>query len=309
MTFKSDLSSTDVSIGFSDRIILSVSIVGFTALVYIVHSLMGFGSTKNSSSSSCDDDGLTDDERLARADVNTLNRAQRRARAKAIMKLQRRAPSAAIPVDGARHGENRLDIVALEVDENLDRDNGDTHVPVPSRKERQQNAKLAEKEERHLFQEERERHQKEAQEVAQRLKKQRLLETAKRLEEEQNQKEVERLSREEEERNLWSTFITPSKASHKSVKTVSEFIEDCKQDRRIDIQILATEYGVVPLRVVDRIEQLLSDGRIAGFFQDSQKRFIFVSDEELFSISSIVREHGSISLEQFTTVCQQTIGM
>jgi DDRGK domain len=304
MVFRSDLSNSEIGIGFSDRIILGVSIIGFTALIYIVHSILGFGS-KSSGSSGFNDDDLTDDERLARADVSTLNRAQRRARAKAIMKEERRAPSTA--ADDVRNGEND----AIVVDEDVDVINGDVRipVPVPSRKERQQNAKLAEKEERRLFQDERERQQKEAQLEAQQLKKERLLVAAKRFEEEQYQKEVKRLAREEKERHLWHTFISSSESTHESVRTVSEFIEDCKIDRLVDIEEMATKYGVEPRCIVDRIKQLLSDGRIAGFFQNNQQRFIYVSDDELYSIAFTVRDRGSISIEQFATICKQSIGL
>ena len=193
-TSSSTSNDSDIGIGFSDRILLGVSIVGFTALVYFVHSLLSGLRSNN-----MDDDyldGGTEEERLIRcADINTLNRTQRRARAKAIMKEQRRVQNPT------------LDVVADDINNNMEHENGavgnnienvdlPTHrVPPPpilSRKERQQHAKITEKEERRLLQDEREGQQKMVQLEAQRQKKERMIAATAKLLEEEHKKAVDR---------------------------------------------------------------------------------------------------------------------
>jgi hypothetical protein len=303
-------SDSEIGIGFSDRILLGVSIVGFTALVYVVHSLLsGLRNGTGSHNNSDDDheaDGLTDEERLIRcADVNSLNRTQRRVRAKAIMKEQRRLhhPSAELVDENDENGVVRN--VDPVVEDRLPQ-------PILSRKERQQQAKVAEKEERRLFQDERERQQKLIQLEAQRQKKERLIAATQRLLEEEQKKAIEEAAREEKERDSWYTFImttTPSETSPVK-KTVAEFVQECQKNRVVDIQMMATQYNVEPNYIADRIKQLISDGRIAGFFQNinhEQQHFIYLSDDELHCISSTTRTQGCVSIPQFATICQQVI--
>ena len=317
-------SDSEIGIGFSDRILLGVSIVGFTALVYVVHSLLsGFRSSSPGSSPNDDDhEGLTDEERLIRcADVNSLNRTQRRVRAKAIMKEQRRVhhPAAGVEllVDEQQNDEN-VGVVAAgrNADPAMEEVLQPTYrlpiVPILSRKERQQQAKVSEKEERRLFQGERERQQKLVQLEAQRQKKERLMAATQRLLEEEQKKAIEETARQENERDLWYTFIretTPNETTP-AKKSVAEFVRECQKNRVVDIQTMAIQYNVEPSYIADRIQQLIADGRIAGFFQKirhEQQQFIYLSDDELHSIASTTRKQGCVSIQQFATICHQVI--
>lgn len=311
-------SDSEIGIGFSDRILLGVSIVGFTALVYVVHSLLsglrgGGGTGSDDDDNHHDLDGLTDEERLLRCtDVNSLNRTQRRVRAKAIMKEQRRVHHPSVELVMEDNDENGGDAGAQVAPEDVALPTHRVPLPILSRKERQQQAKVAEKEERRLFQDERERQQKLVQLEAQRQKKERLIAATQRLLEEEQKKAIEEAVREEKERDLWYTFIVTTASNETTLVTtsVAEFVQECQQNRVVDIQKMASRYNVEPSSVTDRIKQLIADGRIAGFFQNihhEQQQFIYLSDDELHSIASITRTQGCVSIQQFATICQQVI--
>jgi DDRGK domain len=301
VSISSDTDYSEYAIGFSDSVILGISIVGFTALAYTVHSIFQLH-FKGAEDEQIDDD-LTEEQRLCRSDVSKLSRAQRRARAKAIMKEQRRLLNG--PNATADHEENPDGAVPEGADE-INLDGNFVGGIVRSRKERQQIAKAAEREERRLFQEERERQQRAAQLLAQQQKQERLLSNAQRLEEAQREKQLEMEIRRQQEEYERRTFLK----SHGGCadKLVSEFLEDCQKDRVVNIDVMANQYGVENSHVMNRIKQLITDGRIAGFFQDNN-RFIFVADDELRAIAAKVMDQGFVSLEQFTEICEQSIEM
>jgi ribosomal protein S25 len=294
---------SEYAIGFSDRVILGISIVGFTALAYTVRSI--FQLHFRSAQEEDGDDDLTEEQRLCRSDVSQLSRAQRRARAKAIMKEQRRL----VPGPNATAGdpEENPDNAAAEGEHDIHHVEHVGGGIVRSRKERQQLAKAAEREERRLFQEERERQQRAAQIRAQQQKQERLLSNAQRMEEAQREKELEAEIRRQQEEYEWRTFLKANGSL--TDKLVSEFLEDCQDDRVVNVEALASQYGVESSYVVNRIQQLILDGRIAGFFQEDSTRFIYVANDELRAIASKVMDQGYVSLQQFTEICEQSIGM
>lgn len=336
------VAAESVSVGFSDRMLLVASAVGFVALAVTVYSILW---TRLPTADGANDDGATTaadyEERLVRANVATLNRAQRRARAKAIMKEQRRAVVIVAPADEP-HAEGREPVAAAAAvedgsdhdddnDDDDDDDNDEVHpqqaaaenphrlrrrrrppgaaLLVLSRKERQTAAKAAEREERRLYQAEREQQQKEALSVAQQQKKDRLATEAVKHQHEKKIHEAEVKARLEQERSAWLTFFTSSEAaSVPRTQFVQEFITDCRKDRNVYIDRIATSFGVSPTQVLDRLDQLLHEGRIAGFFQDDRNRFVYISDDELSAIATAVKDHPlSVSLKDIAGICQTVI--
>ena len=79
-----------VGVGFSDRTLLFVSVMGFGFITVVVY-IMIVSRTKSADELDEYEGNVDYEEALLRADVANLNRAQRRARAKALMKRQRRA--------------------------------------------------------------------------------------------------------------------------------------------------------------------------------------------------------------------------
>ena len=174
-------------------------------------------------------------------------------------------------------------------------------------------AKIAEREERRLYQSEREQQQKEAQLVAQQQKKDRLAAEAVQQVQDKRLLGAEANARTERERSAWSTFLTAAAEAsaphyHRERQSVQEFFNDCGKDRYVRIDKIADSFGIAQRQVVDRLEQLLREGRIAGFFSNADL-FVFVSDDELSDIATAVNnQQGAVSLENVTAICQKIIG-
>lgn len=229
-------SSPEVGIGASDSLLLIVSGIGFCFLAWTVYSII---LTKLKTAKEFDDeqDEVGYEERLAQADVASLNRAQRRARARHIMRQQRRvAPMERHQIHGVVDGDN-----IGAVNPNNNNNNGDdpnhhdvnddnNEPPVQdippmnpnnindaaaragvllSRKERVGIAKLLEREERRVLEDVRRKEQEKAQEVAKQQKKDKGRLQSLRDEEDRQRR---RIQKEDEERALydaWRIFLPP----------------------------------------------------------------------------------------------------
>ena len=281
------------SVAFSDSLLVSVSVAGFCVLAVTIYKIV---LSRVRSADEVEKEDLSPDELLARADVATLNRAQRRARAKVIMKEQRRAAVlAAAAVEG--EGEEQPAAPAEEEHE-------EAHHAQLSRKERQAAAKAAEKEERRLYQGERQKQQEEAVHAAQLQKKERLAAEAARQEQERRQ--AARL--EQERRAAWSTFL----ATETKSQSVEEFRRETKENRIVRLDRVAESFGGVDVSVVeDRIQQLMAEGRIAGFFDrttsSEEKRFVVVSSDELKAIAASILDQGTVTLTEIATLCERVM--
>jgi MFS superfamily sulfate permease-like transporter len=294
MSTRDDASIISTDVGFSDRVLLGIALGVFFGLALSVYFLV---IRRLKSREEVEKEDLTHDELLARADVSTLNRAQRRARAKAIMKEQRRA--AATQPDG--HAQQDEDGEHQQADEQQEDVNADRQ-PKLSRKQRQQAAKAAEKEERRLYQEERQKIQKAALQKAAQEKKARLEAAAKEAEEKKKRQQLESEQKEKEELEAYLTFLTAGPHATVATQSVEEFVKNLKQDRIVRIEETATAFDVPVNDVISRIQDLVDDGRVAGFFQPG--RFVYVSEHELNSIAQQITERGSVSLNEVAKICE-----
>jgi hypothetical protein len=161
-----------------------ISLVGFCFMAVTVYSVVVLRlKTRAEIESDLNSDNY--DDALAKADISALNRAQRRARAKSIMKQHRLAaqhqPVRHIGDGGAVHDDDNGNV---ENEQQLVLANGDIDavhmLPADStfgenrnlsRKERQRVAKLTEKKERHVFDD---THRKQQQEAEIQAKKEKL---------------------------------------------------------------------------------------------------------------------------------------
>jgi hypothetical protein len=272
----------DISVGFSDVALLIVSGIGFIVLAVTAYSIVitRLKSTKEIQEE--EEEDLNYEDRLANADVSTLNRAQRRARANYLMKQKRKAPG----VPGAENEDGQPQVE----EEDDDQDPSLRHL---SREERKKAAKVAEKEERRLNEEERSRQQHEAQEAAQQEKRERLKQEAKRAEEERRlrleQKEVQEL----EAYDRWKTFLQSEDLS----LSVLEWIKELQKNRTVRVDDIAGRFDVLSSEVMVRIQELLDSARLTGVLE-SDGRFVYISQEELLSISSVIQGKEKISLQQ-----------
>jgi len=263
----------------------SFSLIGIYAIIVV----------RLKSAEEVEKEELTEEEQLARADVATLSRAQRRARARMIMKQQRRIAPAA--QQQGEEGAEDNQIVAVQAEE--PEASGQTHL---SRKERQKAAKAAEKEERRLFEEERRRQQQEEEDAARKGKRERERLEALKTEEEKRLQKARQEAQEQEELKAWRTFLS----SPERTQTVNDWVAEVKAKRSIQVDETAAFFDLSPDKVLASIRELIKEGRVAGVIT-RDGRFIYFSDEELASVANEVRSSGTITLTQIAKTCQGII--
>ncbi|CAB9507853.1 expressed unknown protein [Seminavis robusta] len=271
---------TEVTVGFSDGTLLAISVFGFAVMAFVVFSIIisRVKSADELEKGEADTD-LNYEEELLRADVASLNRAQRRARAKALMKRERRVVG----------DEQQL---PQHDDEHHNED--DSNEPHLSRKDRQKAAKVAERKERHVNEEQRREEQKQAMLVAKEEKKKRLELEAERAKEQKIRREEELEQKKKEEFDNWNTFLVSRD------RTVSLSVHDWVQELQFQNAV------VVPLRnitrrfdcsmeqVKERICQLVDEGRINGVVDGEM--FYVLSHRHLLSLASFVAANREVSL-------------
>jgi hypothetical protein len=271
----------DIGVGFSDMVLLIVGGIGFIVLAVTAYSIV-ITRLKSSKEIEEEEEELNYEDRLVNADVSTLNRAQRRARANYLMK-QKRKVTAAGPGAENEDGEP-------QPEEEEDDQDSLRHL---SREERKKAAKVAEKEERRLNEEERSRQQREAQEGAQQEKRERLKQEATRAEEERRLRLEQKEAQELEAYNQWKTFLQSEDLS----LSVLEWIKELQKNRTVHVDDIAERFGVPSSEVTVRIQELLDSDRVTGVLE-SDGRFVYFSQEELLSISSVIQGKDKISLQQ-----------
>jgi hypothetical protein len=290
--------NAEIGVGFSDAVLVAASVTGFLIMATTVYSLivMRLKSSKEVAKEELAG-GNGYEQQLAHADVSTLNRTQRRARARAIMKQQRRAlvnvdnPDAEVEIGSDDEGSEDGETV-----------NPTNNRPL-SRKERQRSAKATEKEERRVLEDERREQQKQAQDDAQKQKREREREDARKQEAarllEKKQKEELKIA----EFDAWKAFLSSPKRS----QSVQEWIDEMKDRRTVLTTEIATSFELPEEKVVQRIQELIKEGRVAGVIEGNG-RFIFIAEDELHSIAESLIERGVLSLSDVATVCNENLG-
>jgi hypothetical protein len=278
---------------------LTISLAGFVFLSMTIYSII-ITRLKSAEESAEDEQNLDYNEKLANADVSTLNRSQRRARARHLMKQRRRVTPANPAENEDRRARPEEQLLLAEEEENM----VDPSIRHLSRKERQKSAKVAEKEERHLFEEDRRLQQRAAQEEAQRQKKDRERLQAGRAEEErklrQEQKEAQEIADFEE----WKTLLASPDRSKKL--SVHDWIESLKKKRVVHVDDLASEFHMTSVKVTQRIQLLLDSARVAGVLE-SDGRFIYFSQDEMSSVSEFIQHQEKVSPQEVSSYCEELI--
>jgi hypothetical protein len=301
MTVKNDgpfPKAPEFSVGVSDVVLLVVSGIGFVMLAVTMYSII---ITRLKSAKEIEEEEeLNYDEKLANADVSTLNRAQRRARARHIMKQQRRIIAPSTTAGENAHGENE------EEDHDEPVQPANPLLRNLSRKERQKAAKAAEKEERALFEEDRRRQHLEAQEVAQREKKERERLMAERAEEDRRARQEQRQAEEMAAYEHWKTFLASLDGT--TTLSVKEWVKELEKTRTVFFDNLANRFQIPREDVVSRIQELLASSRITGLIEPDG-RFIYISKEEMSSIASFIQTQDKVFLRQVVDKMDKIIGL
>jgi DDRGK domain len=318
-----------MSVGVSDAILIAVSVVGFGFLTATMYRILWLRS-KEHDEQPIEHAALhyDDDQALIAADVATLNRAQRRARAKAIMKQQRRvavavaAPAVADQAQLVEDDRDDNENNAAAPDNQLRQRrrggggvvNAATAIATGSRKERQEAAKAQERWERQLCAEQRHANQEAALQRAQQEKVQRLALAAQRQSAQAQQEAHQDQERRDRERATWSTFLTKnhgknaeSEGPAQSTLTVEEFVRACREQRRQCLDDYARRFDCSGSIVRSRIGDLVRDGRLAGWFL-CDNVFVVVSDQELQQMATGIRQQTTVlALSDVAQICQTTL--
>jgi hypothetical protein len=288
----------EISVGVSDAVLVAVSSIGFAFLAWTVYSII---LTKVKSARELEQDAeefeKSFEERLAQADVSTLNRAQRRARARHIMKQQRRV----MPEDGEGdedlHEQQQALIAEVPQEEAIPPFQEDTYHNTTarhlSRKERTRAAKQIELAERRLLEDERRKEQLEALELARRKKKERERLLAIQAEEERKLRQQQRTESELAAYTAWRTFLpVPSKddntPSNNNSITVKEWVKELKRERIVSLKDLSNRFEVSEEQVRKRILDLVSSSRVSGILEKDE-RFIYLSPKDLSILAAFVK--------------------
>ncbi|KAL3903581.1 MAG: hypothetical protein SGILL_010390 [Bacillariaceae sp.] len=300
----------DISVGASDKVLLGVSIVGFAVMAYTVYSII---LTKVKSSKEIEDEekNVSFEDRLAQADVSTLTRAQRRARARHIAKQQRRVPTgieglgAMDGEEGARDPQNPQP----EEQEVPPMEDGTHHAGTLrhlSRKERQKAAKEIELKERKLLEDQRRKEQLEAQEGARLKKKAKERQQAKQADEGRKRRQEQREADELTAYYKWRTFLPPpcmdgggpSEPATISI-TVKEWNGELQKERNVAIASLSKRFGVSDQVVEHRIHELLEEDRVAGFLDNVNGNFVHLSPNDMAELASFVESQDKMDIGVF----------
>lgn len=280
-----------VGVGFSHQTLLTASLVGFLGVAAVVYSLIVSRVKTNLDDDDDNDKDGQYEAKLARANVANLNRAQRRARAHYLMKQQRKANN---------HRNNDIDNNNTNNNENHQEPNAQPDQPVLSRKERQKAAKAVEREERHRFQEQRQRQQELAQKEAalERVRRQQLAaESAAEAKRIQQSESMLQKQKEEEAKRIF--LSCPEKTL-----SVDEWRR--RSSRRVDyLEAIGAEFGTSSHAVYQRIQQLLEERRVTGILDS--KQFIFLSEDELQAIADQIYQKGAVTLSDVVELCSPII--
>ena len=287
-------------VGVSDTTLVAMSMIGFGVLLSIMYVLL-MARLKTDVDSDDQLNGDDYDEQLDKADVSTLNRAQRRARAKMIMKRQRRIDGGdgdgnGNDGDAAREGQGQADDPALGDDgeggddAGQDGQEGQQHL---SRKERQKAAKETERQERRLMEDSRRLQQEKAQALAQKRKQ----EKERRLAEEARLAKLSREQAAEEQKRAayteWRTFLSCGEVDS---MTVSEFVRYARTNRSVNVDLLADRFQTPSGAVVARIQELIVSRRLTGIILDGQT-FVYLTEVDLKKVAALVHQRGQVSME------------
>jgi hypothetical protein len=239
---------------------------------------------------------------LAQANVATLSRAQRRARARTIMKQQRRiAPLPPQQGEQAAAAADEGQALVVAGEAAAANDAAANEAPALSRKERQRLAKAVEREERKILGEERREQQLESQKQAQEAKRERLRREAERREESKQLAQQAQEAATVAQQKAWVLFLECEDQS----LSVDEWLGRLSSQRVVPLQDLADGYGVTSSRVEERIRELIRQHRVAGVF--SEGSFIAIFDAELQKMARMMQDQGMVSAQEVADWMNQEI--
>lgn len=297
--FGPDIRETNVAVGFGDTALLIVSLVGFAMLASVMYSLILLKVQSREDFDKAEDETLDYDEKLEKADIATLTRAQRRARARNIMKRERRIA----PIHNHHDDpDNNGDGAQLIQQEEPEEEEHERHHHL-SRKERQKAAKAAEREERKLLEDKRLQQQRNSQETAQRERKERERQEAERLEQERHLRREQKEAQERAKLLEWNTFLVSRDGD--DVMTVKEFVEYAQQQKVVSIDALAIRFRRPSEQVIKRIGKLVESCRLTGVVDGD--RFVYLTNDEMEAVAEILSAQKQMLMQDVAKAASSVV--
>jgi hypothetical protein len=281
----------EIGVGFSDVAILVVSLLGFCFLASTIYSLILLKVQSREEFDKTEQEALNYNDQLDLADVATLTRAQRRARAKHIMKRQRRLMAPPLPLDDNDNEEQDEQEPPLHPEEHF------SHTM--SRKERQKSAKVAELKERRLFQDQRQQLQHDAQETAKKEKKERERIEAERMEQEKELRRNNTLLYEKTQQTKYNTFLVSRDDDNEETTltmSVREFCAHVQQNKVVSVDDLADRFHIPSAQVVERIQELVDTCRLDGVVDGDW--FIHISSDEMTRVATLIMKQKQVTIQE-----------
>lgn len=302
---------TDPTGGLSNLTLLIISLNGLTvifiALIILCHRAPAHDDHVLLGQEA--DGNLPYEQALQDADVSLLNRAQRRARAKLLMKKSRRLdPSAAGTAVGAaniapgadpivrRPGqemEERVVVDPLEENEIINRQGVEnvhvrTRRVISSRRERQKAAKEIERMERAANMEQIRIHQKEREEMEKEMKQRLQMEKRNRMEREREEMIKEKYRH-------WK-YMFPETDLDVRI-TVKEFLQELETNPVVCLEETAEEFQVSVDDLVRRLRELEEDGRIPhGIWNRPRGEYMYIGTTTMKHIANFIKNQGAVTL-------------
>ncbi|XP_054258805.1 DDRGK domain-containing protein 1 [Macrosteles quadrilineatus] len=129
------------------------------------------------------------------------------------------------------------------------------------------------------------------------------LEEEKRLEQEKKEKEEKERQEYEEYLKLKEAFsieqegYDESESEENKSNLLQDFISYIQTNKVVVLEDLAATFKLKTQFVIDRIQDLQTEGRITGVIDDRGK-FIYISQEELEAVAKFVKQRGRVSLTE-----------
>jgi hypothetical protein len=293
----------EIGVGFSKVALLAAIVTGFlipaatvfaSSIVIVILTVMRLKSSKEVGKEYlADGTGYN-------AEVSTLNQAQCRDCARAITKQEHLALI----------NEDKTDAELEIASDAKGSEDGEAVKPTInltprtlSQKESQPTANVTDTDERRVLEDARREQQKQAQDDAQKQKQEKEREDAEKQEAARVLEKKQKEELEIAELEAWKAFLSsPNRA-----QSVQEWIDEMKDKRTVLMTEIATSFELPEEKVVQRIQELIKEGRLAGVMEGNG-RFIFIAEDELLSIAESLIERGSLSLTDVATVCIEELG-
>ena len=139
-------------------------------------------------------------------------------------------------------------------------------------------------------------------------------EQARKEEEEKLLKEEQEKREHEEYLKLKEAFTVDEEGTHEAelnqdvASVLQEFINHIQQMKVVMLEDLAAKFKLKTQDAVDRVQTLVSEGRLSGVIDDRGK-FIYITPEEYEAVAKFIRQRGRVSITELVQSSNQLINL